>query len=77
MKPENISEYLKTSGKGAGKLFAETIRAEEAPFQPIFTTANEDTDDFYSFNNYFCWNCTIFYSIVRFQYIRFFNKRKN
>lgn len=49
MKPENISEYLKTCGKGAGKLFAETIKAEEAPFQPIFTTANEDTENFYSF----------------------------
>jgi len=49
MKPENLKEYFKTYGKGAGKLFAESIKAQDIPFQPIFTTADEDTEDLYSF----------------------------
>lgn len=50
-RPDNLKEYFKSYGKGAGKLFIEAIKAEEAPFQPIFTMSDKDSEDLYSFKN--------------------------
>lgn len=50
-KPTNLKEYFKTYGKGAGKLFVESIQPSEAAYTPIFTMSDKDTDDLYSFRN--------------------------
>jgi len=48
-RPSNIAEHIKDSGRGVGKLFAETFKPLDGNFIPIFTTAEEDTEDLYSF----------------------------
>jgi len=50
-KPENLKEYFKSYGRGAGKLFLESIQSQEAGFQPIFNMTDKDTEDTYSFKN--------------------------
>ena len=48
-KPQKLAEYIKGLGKGVGKLFAEAQLPQDAGFKPIFTMAEEDTEDLYSF----------------------------
>ena len=50
-KPTNLAEYFKSYGRGAGKLFTESIQTFESPFQPIFNMTDKDTEDTYSFKN--------------------------
>ena len=50
-KPTDLREYFKTYGKGAGKLFLESIQTQDAPFQPIFNMTDKDTETTYSFKN--------------------------
>ena len=50
-RPENLQEYFTNYGRGVGKLFLETIRADEAPFKPIFNLTDKDTEETYSFKN--------------------------
>lgn len=50
-KPQNLAEYFKSYGKGAGKLFVESVQPQDAPFQPIFTMSDKDSEDLYSFRN--------------------------
>ena len=50
MKPESLQEFFKDyRSKGAGKLFIETIQAQDAPFSPIFNMSDKDTEETYSF----------------------------
>ena len=49
MRPNDLKEYFKTYGKGAGKLFVESIQTSDAPFQPIFTMTDKESEDLYSF----------------------------
>ena len=51
MSPTDLQEYFKTYGKGAGKLFIESFQSQDAPFQPIFTMSDKDSEDLYSFRN--------------------------
>lgn len=50
-KPTDLKEYFKSYGKGAGKLFLESIQSLEAGFQPIFNMTDKDTEETYSFRN--------------------------
>lgn len=50
-KPTNLAEYFKSYGRGAGKLFTESIQALDSPFQPIFNMTDKDTEETYSFKN--------------------------
>lgn len=46
---QEVVEIIKSSGRGAGKLFIETIQAYETPFKPVFNMTEEDTEETYSF----------------------------
>lgn len=51
---KDLKQFFKEyKSKGAGKLFVESIQAQDAPFEPVFNMSEENTDSTYSFKQLF------------------------